>query len=140
MFIQVIEGKTKNPENRIRDGVLPAVSGSRTAAALAVQHYWVPWSDLTDPCTCQKENRMETIESQVDELIAQMTPAEKAGQLTQYFYFRLPAGARAPALDFDADEQPRMVESALRGGRRGFAAVRHRSGRDQPPATARGRR
>ena len=58
---------------------------------------------------------METVQSQVDELIAQMTPAEKAGQLTQYFYFRLPAGA-APTLDFDADEQPRMVETALREG------------------------
>jgi beta-glucosidase len=59
---------------------------------------------------------METIQSRVDELITQMTPAEKAGQLTQYFYFRLPAGAPAPALGFDADEQPRMVESALREG------------------------
>ncbi len=58
---------------------------------------------------------METIQSKVDELISQMTPAEKAGQLTQYFYFRLPAGAAAPA-DFDADEQPMMVESALREG------------------------
>ena len=60
---------------------------------------------------------MKTIQSQVDELIAQMTPAEKAGQLTQYFYFRLPAGAEAaPALDFDAGRQPEMVESALREG------------------------
>ncbi len=59
---------------------------------------------------------METIQSQVDELVAQMTPAEKAGQLTQYFYFRLPADAPAPAQGFDADEQPRMVESALRTG------------------------
>jgi beta-glucosidase len=58
---------------------------------------------------------MQTIRSQVDELLAQMTPAEKAGQLTQYFYFRLPAGA-APALDFDAEKQPRMVEAALREG------------------------
>jgi beta-glucosidase len=58
---------------------------------------------------------MQSIQSHVDELIAQMTPAEKAGQLTQYFYFRLPADAE-PALDFDAEEQPRMVESALREG------------------------
>ncbi|HEX7535743.1 MAG TPA: glycoside hydrolase family 3 N-terminal domain-containing protein, partial [Dermatophilaceae bacterium] len=58
---------------------------------------------------------MKSIQSQVDELMAQMTPAEKAGQLTQYFYFRLPAEAE-PALDFDAQEQPRMVESALREG------------------------
>ena len=60
---------------------------------------------------------MKTIQSQVDELIAEMTPAEKAGQLTQYFYFRLPAGAEAAlALDLDAGRQPEMVESALREG------------------------
>jgi beta-glucosidase len=60
---------------------------------------------------------MRTIDSQVDELIAQMTPAEKAGQLTQYFYFRLPAGAVTdPALGLDVDSQPKMVESALREG------------------------
>ena len=58
---------------------------------------------------------MATIESQVDALMTQLTPAEKAGQLTQYFYFRLPPGA-VPALDFDADEQPMMVEAALRNG------------------------
>ncbi|MET3807354.1 beta-glucosidase [Nakamurella sp. UYEF19] len=56
-----------------------------------------------------------TIQAQVDDLLARMTPAEKAGQLTQYFYFRLPAGAQ-PVLDFDADEQPRMVESKLQQG------------------------
>ena len=58
---------------------------------------------------------METIQSQVDALITQMTAAEKAAQLTQYFYFRLPASA-APVLDIDTDEQPKMVEAALRGG------------------------
>jgi beta-glucosidase len=61
---------------------------------------------------------VDAIQSQVAELIAQMTPAEKAGQLTQYFYFRLPPGA-APTLDFDADEQPRMVEAALQEGAAG---------------------
>src|SRR6476646_6215880 len=46
-----------------------------------------------------------------------MTPAEKAGQLTQYFYFRLPAGAAPePALGMDPDAQPRMVEEALGRG------------------------
>jgi beta-glucosidase len=60
---------------------------------------------------------MDAIQSQVDELLTKMTPAEKAGQLTQYFYFRLPAGAdAAPALAFDADRQPKAVESALRDG------------------------
>src|SRR6476619_3859521 len=46
-----------------------------------------------------------------------MTPAEKAVQLTQYFYFRLPAGAAPePALGMDPDAQPRMVEEALGRG------------------------
>ena len=57
-----------------------------------------------------------TIEARVEDLLAQMTPAEKAGQLTQYFYFRLPADAPGPVLDFDPDEQPRMVESKLAQG------------------------
>ena len=36
-----------------------------------------------------------------------MTPAEKAGQLTQYFYFRLPAGAEPdPLLGLDVDGRP----------------------------------
>jgi beta-glucosidase len=56
-----------------------------------------------------------TIRAQVEKLLAQMTPAEKAGQLTQYFYFRLPEGAE-PVLDFDADEQPKIVESKLQEG------------------------
>ncbi len=58
---------------------------------------------------------METIQSRVDELMATMTPAEKAGQLSQYFYFQLPPGA-VPALDFDPQAQPQMVETALREG------------------------
>jgi beta-glucosidase len=49
-----------------------------------------------------------------------MTPAEKAGQLTQYFYFQLPAGAQTePALQLDMAEQPRMVEEALGRGEAG---------------------
>lgn len=56
-----------------------------------------------------------TIKAQVDALLEQMTPAEKAGQLTQYFYFRLPGGAEQ-VLDFDADAQPKMVESKLQQG------------------------
>jgi beta-glucosidase len=63
---------------------------------------------------------MGTTTTQVDELIAQMTPAEKAAQLTQYFYFRLPAGAEVdPALNFDSEAQPRSVEFALQQGRVG---------------------
>jgi beta-glucosidase len=60
------------------------------------------------------------IRAQVDELMSQMTPAEKAGQLTQYFYFRLPAAADIePALGLDLDAQPRMVEETLGRGEAG---------------------
>ena len=83
---------------------------------------------------------MTTTQSEIDDLIAQMTLAEKAGQLTQYFYFRLPEqDGVEPALHVDRDKQPLEVESALGRGRRGIAAVCHRSGGDQPPAAA-GRR
>ncbi len=57
-----------------------------------------------------------TTESRVEELLSQMTPAEKAGQLTQYFYFKLPASAPPPQQGFDPGEQPRMVESKLAAG------------------------
>ena len=60
---------------------------------------------------------MGTNDLQLDELIAQMTPEEKAGQLTQHFYFRLPAGAETElALPRDIDGQPAMVESSVGGG------------------------
>ena len=83
----------------------------RSGCYAAIKLKSLPWKDG------RMENVMKTIQSQVDELIAQMTPAEKAGQLTQYFYFRLPPGAEtAPALNLDAGRQPEMVESALREG------------------------
>jgi hypothetical protein len=61
---------------------------------------------------------MTTTQSEIDDLIAQMTLTEKAGQLTQYFYFRLPQQPGVePALHVDRDKQPLEVESALgRGG------------------------
>src|SRR5215218_5215258 len=62
------------------------------------------------------EETAMTIQEHVEELLGQMTPAEKAGQLTQYFYFRLPEGAPGPVLDIDPDEQPEMVESKLADG------------------------
>jgi beta-glucosidase len=59
-------------------------------------------------------------DAKVDELLSRMTPAEKAGQLTQYFYFKLPPdAAAAPALGLDVDEQPREVEAALGRGEAG---------------------
>jgi beta-glucosidase len=60
---------------------------------------------------------MAGIQERVNELMGQLTPAEKAGQLTQYFYFTLPAGAEVdPALHMDPTAQPRMVEEALHRG------------------------
>ncbi len=56
--------------------------------------------------------------ARIEELLARMTPSQKAGQLTQYFYFKLPAGAQ-PELDFDPDAQPSMVEDQLAAGRVG---------------------
>ncbi len=46
--------------------------------------------------------------SPVDELMAQMTPAEKAGQLTQFFYFGSFGGAGAEA-------EPGSIEAAMAG-------------------------
>ncbi|HET6529656.1 MAG TPA: beta-glucosidase BglX [Actinoplanes sp.] len=60
---------------------------------------------------------MSDLEARVDELMGRMTAAEKAGQLTQYFYFRLPGAEDAePPLGVDLDAQPRMVEEALQRG------------------------
>ncbi|MBU2664764.1 glycoside hydrolase family 3 C-terminal domain-containing protein [Actinoplanes bogorensis] len=56
----------------------------------------------------------------VEELLARMSPEEKAAQLTQYFYFKLPAGAEPdPALGLDLEAQPRGVEEALGRGEAG---------------------
>jgi beta-glucosidase len=54
----------------------------------------------------------------LEELLSRMTPAQKAGQLTQYFYFTLPdTDDTEPALGVDREEQPHAVEAALaRGG------------------------
>ncbi|MER7278566.1 glycoside hydrolase family 3 N-terminal domain-containing protein [Dactylosporangium sp. NPDC000244] len=54
-------------------------------------------------------------DERIEALLAGMSPAEKAGQLTQYFYFTLP-GEADPALGVDAAEQPRATEAALRRG------------------------
>ncbi|PPF38016.1 glycoside hydrolase family 3 N-terminal domain-containing protein [Rathayibacter sp. AY1A3] len=63
-----------------------------------------------------------SVSARVDDLLGRMTVAEKAGQLTQYFYFGVP---EAPA-DVDIDslppehraflEQPRAVDSVLEKG------------------------
>ena len=69
------------------------------------------------PQQTERQSQADGIQARVDELLGRMTPAEKAGQLTQYFYFRLPAGATPdPALEMDPDAQPRAVEAALGRG------------------------
>lgn len=59
-----------------------------------------------------------------------MTPAEKAGQLTQYFYFGFlgasddqPGPDLASAMGGDAADQPAMVEQALRRGEAGSLLI-----------------
>jgi beta-glucosidase len=57
------------------------------------------------------------VAGRVDALIAKMSVAEKAGQLTQYFYFSLPPSEDLEAA-FGAEfaRQPTMVEAALARG------------------------
>jgi len=60
----------------------------------------------------------DDVRARAEALLRQMSPAEKAGQLTQYFYFRLADDATdESALGVDREAQPRAVEEALaRGG------------------------
>jgi beta-glucosidase len=60
------------------------------------------------------------VAERVDALMAEMTIAEKAGQLTQYFYFNLPPSEEVEAtLDADFSRQPAIVEATLREGKVG---------------------
>jgi beta-glucosidase len=60
------------------------------------------------------------VAERVDVLMAEMTIAEKAGQLTQYFYFNLPPSEEIEAtLHADFSRQPAMVEAALSEGKVG---------------------
>ena len=62
----------------------------------------------------------ETIRSRVDHLLADMTMAEKAGQLTQYFYFGFQQDAVAePDNALVISGQPALVEAALARGEAG---------------------
>ena len=56
------------------------------------------------------------IRLRADELIAQMTPAEKAGQLSQYFYFGFQRDAPPDQSDAAEPTQPIMVEAAAGRG------------------------
>ena len=60
------------------------------------------------------------VAERVDALMAEMTISEKAGQLTQYFYFDLPPSEEIEAtLHADFSRQPAMVEAALSEGKVG---------------------
>jgi beta-glucosidase len=60
------------------------------------------------------------VAGRVDAVMAEMTLAEKAGQLTQYFYFNLPPSEEVEAtLHADFSRQPAMVEAALSEGKVG---------------------
>jgi beta-glucosidase len=60
------------------------------------------------------------VAGRVEALMAEMTIAEKAGQLTQYFYFKLqPSEEIEATLQADFSEQPATVEAALREGKAG---------------------
>jgi beta-glucosidase len=62
----------------------------------------------------------EAVRARVDELIAAMTPAEKAGQLTQYFYFgAMPDAGSEPLGGVPLSSQAEMVEGALGRGEAG---------------------
>jgi beta-glucosidase len=66
-------------------------------------------------------NESDEVRARVDELLKSMSPEEKAGQLTQYFYFQqLSTEAQADlAPELDADTQQGAVEAALARGEAG---------------------
>ncbi len=66
-------------------------------------------------------NESDEVRARVDELLKTMSPEEKAGQLTQYFYFQqLSTEAQADlAPELDADTQQGAVEAALARGEAG---------------------
>ena len=62
----------------------------------------------------------DAIQSRIDELIAELTPAEKAGQLTQYFYFgSVPETDAEQIANRPPSEQATMVEAVLGRGEAG---------------------
>ena len=57
------------------------------------------------------------VAERVESLLSQLTLEEKAGQLTQYFYFNLPPSDEIEeTLNTDFSRQPAMVEGALAAG------------------------
>ena len=70
--------------------------------------------------TSQQRRLPEDVAERVESLLGQMSLAEKAGQLTQLFYFDLPPqGADEGGLPIDRSAQPAMVEASAAEGRVG---------------------
>jgi beta-glucosidase len=62
----------------------------------------------------------DAVSARVDQLMTQLSLEEKAGQLTQYFYFNLPPAEEIEAtLHTDFSRQPAMVEEVLGEGKVG---------------------
>jgi len=74
-------------------------------------------ADAPEPGPAAQRVSEEAIRSRADELLGQMTTAEKAGQLTQYFHFGF---QRDVVTEFDPgtgdESQPGKVEAALARG------------------------
>ena len=89
---------------------------------------------MAEPGTTETDR---AVADRVEELLAQLTLEEKAGQLTQLFYFGNLAAPEVGATIGIADDPTGSVEEALGRGARRLAALRHRPGADQPAAAPR---
>jgi beta-glucosidase len=80
----------------------------------------VPAADQILPGSSRPVLTDAEVAERVEALLADMSVVEKAGQLTQYFYFNLPPSEEIEAtLHTDFSRQPAMVEAALREGKVG---------------------
>ena len=75
---------------------------------------------MSAPAVPESASSDAEVAGRVEALVAAMSVAEKAGQLTQYFYFKLaPSQEIEETLNADFSQQPAMVEAALSEGRVG---------------------
>src|SRR4051794_3385470 len=78
---------------------------------------------MADQAVTQRQNPSgsgsggDDVRTRADALLAEMTPEEKAGQLTQYFYFAFaPDASEESTNDLLPSGQPAMVEAAMGRG------------------------
>src|SRR4029079_14414805 len=91
-----------------------SVAGDTTARARSTESGGTPMSADSKPDVIAA-----AVAERVDALIADMTPEEKAGQLTQYFYVKLPEGQTRPEPHAEGEQpdfsrHPALVECAMR--------------------------